>query len=67
MKLWGRNGHLQTIVHATVGRTYCPYVMARRHAARDEDGATVTWDVYEPIAESSTPGEPIAALHLGCV
>lgn len=52
VRLWGSSGHLQTIVHATVGRTYCPTVMAKRFAARQEDGATVTWDVYEPTGPS---------------
>ncbi|XP_071534350.1 abhydrolase domain-containing protein 2 [Panulirus ornatus] len=48
VRLWGCSGHLQTIVHATVGRTYCPNVMPRRFAAKQDDGATVTWDVYDP-------------------
>ncbi|XP_064121482.1 abhydrolase domain-containing protein 2-like [Macrobrachium nipponense] len=52
VRLWGSSGHLQTIVHATVGRTYCPNVQPRRIAVRQEDGATVTWDVYEPTGPS---------------
>uniref|UniRef100_A0A2P2I268 Abhydrolase domain-containing protein 2-like n=1 Tax=Hirondellea gigas TaxID=1518452 RepID=A0A2P2I268_9CRUS len=55
VRLWGRSGHIQTIIHATVGRTYCPSVQARRCAARQEDGATVTWDVYEPTGASQFP------------
>ncbi|KAF2368819.1 Alpha/beta hydrolase fold-1 [Trinorchestia longiramus] len=55
IRLWGRSGHVQTIIHATVGRTYCPSIQARRCAARQEDGATVTWDVYEPTAISQFP------------
>ncbi|KAK4324051.1 hypothetical protein Pmani_005300 [Petrolisthes manimaculis] len=52
VRLWGSSGHLQTIVHATVGRTYCPNVLPRRCAARQDDGATVTWDVYDPTGPS---------------
>ncbi|XP_050716142.1 abhydrolase domain-containing protein 2-like [Eriocheir sinensis] len=54
VRLWGSSGHLQTIVHATVGRTYCPHVVPRRIAARQEDGATVTWDIYEPTGAPVT-------------
>ena len=61
VRLWGRSGHIQTIIHATVGRTYCNSVPGRRCAARQEDGATVTWDVYEPSAPSQFPGK--ASFH----
>jgi len=53
-RVWGRSGHLQTLVHATVGRTYVPCVRARRRCARQPDGATVTWDVYEPSQPPAT-------------
>ena len=56
VKLWGSNGHIQTIVHATLGRTYNPNVKARRVTAKMEDGATVTWDVYEPTGVSQFSG-----------
>ncbi|KAK7069464.1 Monoacylglycerol lipase abhd2, partial [Halocaridina rubra] len=52
VRLWGSSGHLQTIVHATVGRTYCPNVQPRRFAVKQDDGATVTWDIYDPTGQS---------------
>ncbi|XP_076068401.1 abhydrolase domain-containing protein 2 isoform X2 [Oratosquilla oratoria] len=57
---------MQTVIHATVGRTYCPAVhQARRRAARQEDGATVTWDVYEPTVPSQLDGDYTIAVCPG--
>jgi len=44
--LWGRNGHLQTIVFGVAGRFSLPVVPRRRHSIVLEDGSTLSYDVF---------------------
>lgn len=45
--LWGRSGHLQTIIHGLFGRVKVPYVKGERWTCTMQDGATATYDIYE--------------------
>ena len=56
-KLWGFSGHIQTIIQSGMSRLHCPLVNGRRLFKIASDGATVTYDVYEPIERHSSNGE----------
>lgn len=47
-RLWGFSGHLQTIVQGFFSRVYCPLVNGKRYFFIQPDGATVTYDLYQP-------------------
>ncbi|VDL86963.1 unnamed protein product [Nippostrongylus brasiliensis] len=47
--LWGRSGHVQTIIYGLLGHATLRRVFDRRAAVRLSDGSTVTFDVFEPI------------------
>ncbi|GAB6032354.1 hypothetical protein CHUAL_010995 [Chamberlinius hualienensis] len=44
--LWGKSGHLQTIIHGLFGRTKVPHVCGERWTCTMADGATATFDIY---------------------
>eukprot|EP00795_Rhopilema_esculentum_P016027 gene16027-7372_t len=45
--LWGKNGHIQTIIHAAIGRAGKPGLLkSRLHTLYASDGATVTYNYY---------------------
>ena len=47
--LWGRSGHLQTIIHSTLGRNKTPKDKGdSRHSIMLSDGSTVTFDMFLP-------------------
>ncbi|EEB17238.1 alpha/beta hydrolase domain containing protein, putative [Pediculus humanus corporis] len=48
-RLWGFNGHVQTILHSLLGRLRCPWPVGKRTFLSLEDGSTLTYDVYEPL------------------
>uniref|UniRef100_A0A224XDK5 Putative abhydrolase domain-containing protein 2-like isoform x2 n=1 Tax=Panstrongylus lignarius TaxID=156445 RepID=A0A224XDK5_9HEMI len=48
-RLWGFNGHLQTIVHSIIGRVKCPLPIGERIEVLLSDGSTLTYDVYQPL------------------
>ncbi|KAK9500693.1 hypothetical protein O3M35_001911 [Rhynocoris fuscipes] len=48
-RLWGFNGHLQTIVHSIIGRVKCPLPIGERVEVLLNDGSTLTYDVYQPL------------------
>ena len=56
-KLWGYSGHIQTIIQSGISRLHCPLVNGRRYFIRATDGATVTYDLYQPIERHSSNGE----------
>lgn len=45
--LWGKNGHLQTLLYAVVGRVATPTPRGRRKFLLMPDGATATFDLFE--------------------
>ncbi|VDI35558.1 abhydrolase domain-containing protein 2 [Mytilus galloprovincialis] len=49
-KVWGKSGHLQTIVYGKLGRIKSPFPKGKRYFIKLEDGATLTYDVFEPIS-----------------
>ena len=57
-RLWGFSGHMQTIVQVLFDRVYCPLVNGKRFFfVQPDDGATVTYDLYQPIELHTTGGE----------
>ena len=56
-RLWGYSGHVQTILQGFISRLYCPLVNGRRQSFKASDGATVTYDIYQPIEKHSTGGK----------
>jgi len=52
-RLWGFSGHIQTIFQGIISRVSCPLVDGRRHFIKVSDGATVTYDLYQPMARNS--------------
>lgn len=50
-RLWGFNGHLQTIVHSIIGRVKCPLPIGERVEVNLSDGSTLTYDVYQPLGK----------------
>jgi len=48
-QFWGKNGHFQTFVYGLKGRFRCqPPHNRQRTIARTADGATVSFDIFEP-------------------
>ena len=54
--LWGKSGHIQTIVYAKMGRVNTPLPKGERFNILMHDGATVTFDVFEPLKSHPTAG-----------
>ena len=52
-RLWGYSGHIQTIIQGAISRLHCPLVNGRRTLMKASDGATVTYDLYQPIEVNS--------------
>ncbi|XP_026094753.1 monoacylglycerol lipase ABHD2-B-like isoform X2 [Carassius auratus] len=46
--LWGKNGHLQTALYGKMGRVKCPKPCGLRKYLPMSDGATATFDLFEP-------------------
>ena len=54
--LWGKNGHIQTVVYAKMGRMRDPIPSGTRHTKTLQDGSTLTFDFYQPTASHPTSG-----------
>lgn len=52
-RLWGYNGHVQTIVHSIIGRVRCPWPIGDRIELKLKDGSTLTYDIYQPIYKAT--------------
>ena len=46
--LWGKSGHMQTIVFGAIGRFLTPWENGVRHSIIVPDGSTVYYDIFEP-------------------
>jgi len=47
--LWGKNGHVQSILHTTIGRFGgVPNNIGTRHKLTAADGAIISYDIFEP-------------------
>lgn len=55
--LWGKSGHLQTFVYAKLGKVLSPFPHGERCSFLMADGATVTYDVFQPHKTHSTNGD----------
>lgn len=49
--LWGKSGHFQTVVHVKMGRVKPRNPDGQRFHLVMEDGATMSYDVFEPKEE----------------
>ena len=45
--LWGKSGQIQTLVYGKMGRFYTPLPKSRRFSVIMQDGATMTYDLFE--------------------
>ena len=46
--LWGKSGHIQTVTYAKIGRFNCPTLESERKSIVMHDGATITYDIFQP-------------------
>ncbi|XP_070985129.1 monoacylglycerol lipase ABHD2 [Oncorhynchus clarkii lewisi] len=52
--LWGKSGHLQTALYGKMGRVSCPHPIGLRKYLPMQDGATATFDLFEPMGDHRT-------------
>ncbi|XP_048749522.2 monoacylglycerol lipase ABHD2-like [Ostrea edulis] len=55
--IWGKSGHLQTFIYAKLGRVKSPYPRGERCSVMMPDGATMTFDVFEPHKTHPSKGD----------
>lgn len=54
--LWGKSGHLQTALYGKLGRVSSPHPKGIRKYLPMQDGATATFDLFEPLGDHRTRG-----------
>ncbi|XP_074647163.1 monoacylglycerol lipase ABHD2-like isoform X2 [Tubulanus polymorphus] len=54
---WGKSGHVQTIVYGKMGRIKPPLPRGTRIERIMPDGATLTFDIFEPLKPHPTKGD----------
>ncbi|OCT89742.1 hypothetical protein XELAEV_18018361mg [Xenopus laevis] len=52
--IWGKSGHIQTALYGKMGRVSSPNPYGLRKYLTMPDGATATFDLFEPLAEHCT-------------
>uniref|UniRef100_A0A670K5Z8 Monoacylglycerol lipase ABHD2 n=1 Tax=Podarcis muralis TaxID=64176 RepID=A0A670K5Z8_PODMU len=50
--IWGKSGHIQTALYGKMGRVRSPHPYGLRKYLTMSDGATATFDLFEPLAEN---------------
>lgn len=55
--LWGKSGHLQTVLYGKMGRVSTPTPRGVRKFLPMQDGATATFDLFEALADHSSGGK----------
>lgn len=55
--LWGKSGHLQTALYGKLGRVSAPHPSGVRKYLPMQDGATATFDLFEPMGDHRTGGD----------
>lgn len=55
--LWGKSGHLQTALYGKLGRVSAPHPSGIRKYLPMQDGATATFDLFEPLGDHRTGGD----------
>lgn len=53
-QIWGKSGHIQTALYGKMGRVRSPHPDGLRKYLTMPDGATATFDLFEPLAENAT-------------
>uniref|UniRef100_A0A4W3ISI1 Monoacylglycerol lipase ABHD2 n=1 Tax=Callorhinchus milii TaxID=7868 RepID=A0A4W3ISI1_CALMI len=56
--IWGKSGHIQTALYGKMGRVSSPHPYGLRKYLSMPDGATASFDLFEPLSEHST-GEDV--------
>jgi len=64
-RLWGYSGHIQTILQGVISRLSCPLVDGRRHFIKLDDGALVTYDLYQPMTKNTSNDDVTIAISPG--
>jgi len=54
---WGKSGHVQTVLYSMIGRVNSPMPRGSRCAKLLADGATMTYDVFQPLGNLETGGQ----------
>ncbi|CAM4626530.1 monoacylglycerol lipase ABHD2 [Caretta caretta] len=49
--IWGKSGHIQTALYGKMGRVRSPHPYGLRKYLTMSDGATATFDLFEPLAD----------------
>ena len=65
--LWGKSGHIQTIIYGKMGRINCPVPQGARTSIIMPDGATMTYDVFNAETKHPAGGKAdrlISGVHL---
>lgn len=57
--LWGRSGHLQTASYGLFGHTSLIRTYDFRHVVKLNDGASVVFDIFEPVKQHSSRSKNI--------
>lgn len=65
--LWGKSGHLQTALYGKLGRVYSPHPTGLRKYLPMQDGATATFDLFEPLADHQSAGQCLMGVRLLCI
>nr|XP_046250687.1 monoacylglycerol lipase ABHD2-like [Scatophagus argus] len=52
--LWGKSGHIQTVLYGKMGRVSTPTPCGVRKFLPMQDGATATFDLFEALGDHST-------------
>lgn len=55
--LWGKSGHIQTVLYGKMGRVKTPTPCGVRMFLPMQDGATATFDLFEAIGAHTTEGQ----------
>lgn len=58
--LWGKSGHLQTALYGKLGRVSSPHPSGIRKYLPMQDGATATFDLFEPVGDHRTGGDELS-------
>ena len=61
--LWGKSGHIQTLIYAKLGRVKPKFPEGERHHYVMPDGATMSFDVYDPHSEGKEGRGMFRLLH----
>ena len=56
-RLWGYSGHVQTIIGGVISFFRSPLLNGKRFASKALDGATVTYDLYQPLDKHPNDGK----------